>query len=132
MRVREAVAMGVMVAMSAACSTSVGLMEPPPTSPPGSSASGALNRAPSAKIENQGAPRAGAGYQLRVDAYDPDGDTLTIEWSASEGTFSSSTTTRTLWTPTPTTTSATITVKVTDSAGASSSDTTIIAVRPQP
>jgi hypothetical protein len=124
--------MGAIVAASAACSTSVGLMEPPPTAPPGTAATGALNRAPSAKIENQGAASRGSAFQLRVDAYDSDGDTLTIQWSASEGTFSSATTTRTTWTPAPTTTSATITVKVTDTAGASATDTTTIVVRSQP
>jgi hypothetical protein len=129
MRAKQAVVMGVLVAASVACSTSVGLMEPPPTSPPGTTASGPLNRAPSAKIENQGAARAGAGYQLRVEAYDPEEGTLTIQWSASEGTFSSATTTRTVWTPGPTTTSASITVTVTDSQGASATDTTKIVVR---
>ena len=132
MRAKQAVVMGALVAASAACGTSVGLMEPPPTSPPGTTVSGPLNRAPSAKIENQGAARSGAGYQLRVDAYDPEGDTLTIHWSASEGTFSSATTTRTIWTPAATTARATITVKVTDTSGASTSDTTTLVVRSQP
>ena len=129
MRATQAVVLGAIVAASAACGTSVGLMEPAPTSPPGTTVSGPLNRAPSAKIENQGAARSGPGYQLRVEAYDPEDSTLTIHWSASEGTFSSATTTRTTWTPAPTTTSASITVTVTDSQGASATDTTKIVVR---
>ena len=132
MRARLLVVMGVIVLANAACGTSVGLMEPPPTSPPGTTAAGPLNRAPSARIEDQGAARTGAGYQLRVDAYDPDGDALTIQWSASEGTFSSATTTRTTWTPAPATATASITVTVTDTAGASATATTTIVVRPQP
>lgn len=132
MRAKQAVMLGAIVAASAACSTSVGLMEPPPTSPPGTTASGPLNRAPSARIENQGAARSGPGYQLRVEAYDPEDGTLTIQWSASEGTFSSATTARTIWTPAPTTTSGRITVTVTDGQGASATATTTVVVRSQP
>ena len=130
MRAKRLWVMGAIVAVGAACSTSVGLMEPPPTSPPGTTVTGPLNRAPSAKIETQGAASAGRGYQLRVEAYDPDGGTLTIQWSASDGSFSSTTTARTTWTPAANTTTATITVKVTDEQGGTATDTTNIVVRP--
>jgi hypothetical protein len=130
----RAIGMAVLVALGAGCSTSVGLMPGPATAPPSGSASPALNGAPSAKIETGDAKSSGAAatYALRVNAYDPDGETLTIEWSATEGTFSSASTVRTVWTPAPTTASAIITVKVSDSRGASATDTTTIVVRRQP
>ena len=127
-RAGTALVCGLMM-LSTACSTSVGLMEPASTAP--APARGAVNKAPTAKIDTT-ARGSNTGYQLRVNAYDPDGDTLAIEWSATEGTFSSATTARTVWTPAAETKSATITVKVTDTAGVSASDTTTIVVRAQP
>jgi hypothetical protein len=121
-----------LAALATGCATSVGLTPGPETAP--GAASGALNRPPSAKIEAGAGSTSGSGatYPLRVNAYDPDGDELTIEWSATEGTFTSSTTTRTTWTPGAATTTATITVKVTDSAGATATDSTTIAVSRKP
>jgi hypothetical protein len=132
MRSRRTCLMVALAALATGCATSVGLMPAPETAP--AAASGAVNRPPSAKIETSADRASGSGptYPLRVNAYDPDGDELTIEWSATEGTFTSSTTTRTTWTPGEATTTATITVKVTDSSGATASDTTTIVVSRTP
>ena len=59
--------------------------------------SGAVgNRPPSVKIEGASARvTAGARLNLRANVYDPDGDEVTLHWTASAGTLSGASTART-------------------------------------
>ncbi len=72
-------------AMPAACRTSVQLADPPMTAP---AAAVVGNRPPSVKIEGVSARvTAGTRLTLRSNVYDPDGDELTLLWTATAGTL---------------------------------------------
>jgi len=118
------------VVMAAGCRTTVQLADPPLTAP----ASGAVgNRPPSVKIEGASARvTSGARLNLRANVYDPDGDEVTLHWTATAGTLSGASTARTTWTAPSTPTSLTITLSVTDSSGASSTDTLSVEVQARP
>jgi len=71
---------------------------------------------------------SGISSSLRATATDPDGDSLTYQWSAAQGSFSSSTSESTTWNAPlqPATVLATVTVR--DSRGASASATVTLTV----
>jgi len=123
--------LGVLASMG--CKTTVGLTDGPPAKP---IAGVTGNRPPSVKIE--GASGAGASVAagtrltLLAEAYDADGDEVTLTWSASAGTLSGTSTPRTQWTAPATPASVTITVRATDSRGASVTDTVSLAVQSKP
>lgn len=115
----------------AGCHTSVKLADAPRPPP---AAAGVGNRAPTVKIE--GVPEAkavaGATVTLRANAYDADGDRLTLAWSVSAGTVSNATTPRTVWTAPSNPAAVTITLRVTDAAGATATDTLSVVVSAKP
>ncbi len=85
------------------------------------------------KIEGASARvTSGAQLNLRANVYDPDGDEVTLHWTATAGTLSGASTARTTWTAPSTPTSLTITLSVTDSSGASSTDTLSVDVQAKP
>jgi PKD domain len=117
-------------AMPTACRTSVQLADPPMTAP----AAGVVgNRPPSVKIEGVSARvSAGTRLTLRGNVYDPDGDEVTLQWTATAGTLGGGSTARTTWTAPSAPMSLTITLRATDSSGASSADTVSVEVLAKP
>jgi hypothetical protein len=130
MRCRRVVCLIVLsVGVAVGCSTSMKLADAPAAAP----AAGVVgNRPPSVKIE--GAPAttrevpAGSRLSLRANVYDPDGDAVTLQWTATAGALGSVSTPRTNWTAPTTATPVTIALRATDSSGASASDTLVLHV----
>ena len=73
-----------------------------------------------------------ARLNLQANVYDPDGDEVTLEWTATAGALSGASTARTKWTAPAAATSLTITLSVTDSSGASATDTLSVDVQAKP
>ncbi len=118
------------VVVAAGCRTTVQLADPPLTTPP---AAAVGNRPPSVKIEGASGPvTAGTRLTLRANVYDPDGDGVTLHWTASAGTLSGASTARTIWTAPSAPASLTITLQATDSTGASATDTLSLEVQAKP
>jgi len=70
----------------------------------------------------------GQASTLRATASDPDGDSLTYRWSASQGTFSDATASSSTWTAPNDAATATITITVQDGRGGSASATVTVQV----
>lgn len=68
---------------------------------------------------------------LRATASDPDGDPLSYQWSASSGSFSSTTSPTTTWTAPAQAGNVIVTIRVQDSRGASATATVTLQVTPR-
>ena len=71
----------------------------------------------------------GGQVTLSSEVYDPDGDHLTLRWSAPAGTFTNPTGSRTYWTAPSTAGSITITMTVDDGRGEATKATVTVTVK---
>jgi len=74
--------------------------------------------------------KPGDRVTLSADVYDPDGDHLSIQWSAPAGTLNNPTGARTYWTAPEASGPVAITIRVEDGRGESASATVTVSVAP--
>jgi len=95
--------------------------EPPPAAP--------VNRPPTVRVDcNPCALEGGGAATIRADATDPDGDTLTITWSATGGTIADTRAAMTQWKADTTPGPVTLTATVDDGRGGRATGATTIQV----
>jgi Big-like domain-containing protein len=89
-------------------------IQPPISSAPGTTTIQG-NRAPTVTAgADPTTTTPGGQVTLNAEVYDPDGDTITIQWSAPSGTFNNPTGSRTYWTAPQAAGPVTITIAVND------------------
>jgi hypothetical protein len=102
-------------------------LAPAPMMPPPSPVAG--NHPPTVSVSADGDHVAAGGHRtLSSTVYDPDGDRLSLQWSAPAGSFSNPTGGRTIWTAPATSGPVTITLRVDDGRGGATSESVTITV----
>jgi hypothetical protein len=111
-----------------ACNTSARLQPPIETAPANTNIAG--NRAPTVSAAADPTTIAPGGQvTLSAEVYDPDGDRLTIKWSAPSGTFNNPAGARTYWTAPDKAGAVTITITVDDGRGEKTQATVMVTVK---
>jgi hypothetical protein len=111
----------------AGCTTA--RLAPIPVTPPRTPIAGNHPPTVTAKAE-QTTVAPGAQVTILAEAYDPDGDTLAIRWSAPSGTFNNPTGTNTYWTAPQTPGPVTFTISADDGRGGVTTATVTVTVGP--